>query len=83
MAAIDLIGSTVYEVNWKLNMIVKKNVAFGVKKYLLYGQFECLLRSYSYRRPDRVLRHSMPEFDYIKSLRRLTAKDIEVGGGIL
>ena len=46
-----------------------------------YSQFECVNRIHIVDLIGAKAQHAR-EFDYIKSLRRLTTKDIEVGGGI-
>ncbi len=79
--AIDLIGSTSvrltegkYDSEEKMSRSAEESIAY-------YSQFECVNRIHIVDLIGAKAQHAR-EFDYIKSLRRLTTKDIEVGGGI-
>lgn len=78
--AIDLIGSTSvrltegkYDSEEKMSRSAEESIAY-------YSQFECVNRIHIVDLIGAKAQHAQ-EFDYIKSLRRLTTKDIEVGGG--
>ncbi|MGU3218720.1 HisA/HisF-related TIM barrel protein [Staphylococcus aureus] len=62
-----------YDSEEKMSRSAEESIAY-------YSQFECA-KSYSYRLLHRS-RTVCPSSLIIKSLRRLTTKDIEVGGGI-
>ncbi|HHA6896338.1 TPA: 1-(5-phosphoribosyl)-5-((5-phosphoribosylamino)methylideneamino)imidazole-4-carboxamide isomerase [Staphylococcus aureus] len=77
----DLIGSTSvrltegkYDSEEKMSRSAEESIAY-------YSQFECVNRIHIVDLIGAKAQHAR-EFDYIKSLRRLTTKDIEVGGGI-
>lgn len=79
--AIDLIGSTSvrltegkYDSEEKMSRSAEESITY-------YSQFECVNRIHIVDLIGAKAQHAR-EFDYIKSLRRLTTKDIEVGGGI-
>ncbi len=79
--AIDLIGSTSvrltegkYDSEEKMSRSAEESIAY-------YSQFECVNRIHIVDLIGAKAQHARV-FDYIKSLRRLTTKDIEVGGGI-
>ncbi|UMT75678.1 1-(5-phosphoribosyl)-5-((5-phosphoribosylamino)methylideneamino)imidazole-4-carboxamide isomerase [Staphylococcus roterodami] len=79
--AIDLIGSTSvrltegkYDSEEKMSRSAEESIAY-------YSQFESVKRIHIVDLIGAKAQHAR-EFDYIKSLRMLTTKDIEVGGGI-
>ncbi len=76
-----MIGSTsVRLTEGKYDSEEKMSRSAGEGEYRFYSQFECVNRIHIV---DLIgAKAQYRRFDYIKSLRRLTTKDIEVGGGI-